>query len=138
MPTAESVAGRTRRKASLPDRSCLSNLAREDLLRVISYIFKPIAVGKAYERAAGRNAWNASSVEVLNNEVNLFLVNLSLVFYDVHKIRRYGICHCGSTSRYIGYVTEHRKQRSEKAAKRRDELKKSGLNSSRDGRPADC
>lgn len=96
--------------------------SQKDYEAVLKYCFKPIAIEQAYDLALAGSERTASFFHRLNRETNLFLDGIDLVFHEVTKLDRRGICST-SDSDYCGYVTPERMKKRVRERKRRKKAK---------------
>jgi len=98
--------------------ACYRLRTADDLLRVISYIFKPIDLASAYTRAAELAGYAPAVMEGINSEVNVFLTNALDIFWQLRRVARFGRCH-SSHHDYLGQDSAYRLAQREAAAARR-------------------
>jgi hypothetical protein len=103
--------------------ACYHLATRNDLRSVLTYMFKPIALGGAYLAAAERVNFEPSALDSLNQETNTFLRLLPDLFHQLRRVHRFGGCHRGS-KKYFGIVSPRREAHREREAERRRKARK--------------
>jgi len=100
-------------------------LSREDLQRVIKYVFKPLALSFVYNLTASKLDHEPEQLMRLDEQVNVFLENIGGAFHGMNRMKRYGFCNATSgDENYVGVVTEQRRERRVVDALRRVEKKR--------------
>lgn len=101
-----------------PSIACYKIRSTDDFRRIVNYIFKPIDLATAYKNAAEFISHTPIKMSRLNSEVNVFLNNVSNVFWNLRRVSRYGLC-CANHSRYFGHITKYRLTQRRRSAGRR-------------------
>lgn len=101
-----------------PSVACYRLSGREDVIRVCRYMSKPVDLAAAYKNAASLVDCRPAEMAVLNNETNAFLTNLPLLWHNLHRFKRLGICSPNHRD-YIGHVTPGRLRERQRDAHRR-------------------
>lgn len=101
-----------------PAVACYRLAAKDDLRKVINYIFKRIDLATAYINAAERSDHMPAAMDSLNHETRQFLNNSLSIFWRLRRLSRYGRC-CANHREYFGHVSDYRLAQRERNSERR-------------------